>query len=427
MTGHSRRSLLAAAGTALTGTLAGCTSRLSDESSVEYDQSALADLPGDLPGVPAAEPVQPATAHLDAARQRVRSLLADTDLSRVPNAAVRDRLDRERASAREALAGESDGPTRVDALAGLTHPRSEAMFVYAGLAAFDSDLDERDLAARRDRRQREAAAIRDDYRYVGSPDAPAATLAEHARIVGWARTGVRILEENEHDRFENDVLHAAELAQDIEWGRAYAADARRLGEHHGSTLTDPVDYGDRFGRAADTLVDAVETHADAPDWETLTTGFDRDIEHTAAETLLEELARSRLAHAQNAVEDHDEGRPALAVVAGMQALAAARAFDAATEAVEDGSYGVPESVEPIATARTDAVAGLEELLDTAPASLARRLAGQVATQIHSADRRVQRRPVASPGRYLYAEYAIAAHLAAAAPAVVRRVGAAVED
>jgi hypothetical protein len=422
VTGRSRRSLLAAAGTGLVGTLAGCTSPLSDEQRVEYDESALAALPGELPSVPPAEPVQPTMAHLEAARERIRSLLADTDLSRVPNAAVRERLDREAASAREALSRESEDRTRVDAVEGLTHPRSEAMFVHAALAAFDDGLDERDLAERRERHRREATAVLDDYRYVGPPDAPVAALTQHARIVGWAGTGVRLLGEDEHQEFENRVLHAGELAGDVEWGRAYASDARRLGDHYRSTLSEPTDHGDRFGRAADTLVDAVETHAEAPDWETLTSGFDRDIEHTAAEILLEELARSRLAHAQNAVEDRDDGRPTLAVVGCLQTLAAERAFVDATDAVEAGAYGVPESVEPIADARTAAVEGLRTLLDTAPAPLARRLATQVAAQIRAADRRVERGRVGSPGDYLYAEYATAKHLAAAAPPAVRRVG-----
>ena len=421
MTGQSRRSLLAAVGTALTGTLAGCASLLSEERRIEYDESALADLPGELPSVPAAEPVQPTAEHLAAARERIRSLLND-DLSRVPNAAVRERLARERQSAREALSAASAEKTRVDAVEGLTHPRSEAMFVNAGLAAFDGTLAESDLAARRERHRREATALLDDYRYVGSPDAPAAALAEHARIVGWAETGVRLLGGDERQRFENEVLQTAELAKEIEWGRAYAADARRLDDHYRSTLSAPTDYGDRFARAADTLVEAVETHSEAPDWETLTTGFDRDIEHTAAETLLEELARSRLAHAQNAVEDRSDGRPTLAVVSCLQALVADRAFVDATEAVEDGSYGVPESVEPIAETRTAAVGALRTLLETTPEPLARWLATQVATQIRVADRRVERGRVGSPGDYLYAEYATAKHFAAAAPPAVRRVG-----
>jgi hypothetical protein len=422
VTEHSRRSLLAAAGTGLAGTLAGCTSPLSDEQRVEYDESALTALLTDLPSVPPAEPVQPTAGHVEAARERIRSLLADTDLSRIPNAAVRDRLDREAASARDPLSEASDERTRVDAVEGLTHPRSEAMFAHAGLAAFDGDLAERDLAERRERHRREATAMLGDYRYVGPPDTPIAALAQHARIVGWAGTGVRLLGEDEHQEFENRVLHTAELAKGIEWGRAYAADARRLDDHYRSTLSEPTDYGDRFTRTAATLVDGVETHAEAPDWEALTSGFDRDIEDTAAEILLEELARSRLAHAQNAVEDRDGGRPTLAVLGCLQTLAADRAFVDATDAVDDGAYGIPESVEPIADARTAAVEGLRTLLDTGPAPLARRLAAQVATQIRAADRRVERGRVDTPGDYLYAEYASAKHLAAAAPAAVRRVG-----
>lgn len=267
-----------------------------------------------------------------------------------------------------------------------------------------------------------ATAVLDDYQYVGPHDAPVAALTEHTRIVGWAGTGVRLLGEDEHQEFENTVLHAGELAGGIEWGRAYASDARRLGDHYRSTLSEPTDYGERFTRAADTLADAVETHAEPPAWETLTSSFDRDIEDTAAEILLEELARSRLAQAQNAVEDRDDGRPALAVVSSLQTLAADQALVDATAAVEDGAYGIPGSVEPIADARTAAAARLQTLLDTAPAPLARRLTARVATQIRAADRRVERGRIGSPGDYLYAEYVTAKHLAAAVPPAVRRVG-----
>jgi hypothetical protein len=425
--GHTRRSLVAAAGTALTGVLAGCSGLrpLSNETDVEYDDSALAEVPGDLPRVPAAIPVQPTTAHLDAARDRLRSLLDGTAVERVPNAAVRERLARERASAREALSQETTDTQPVDALAGLTYPRSEAMFVHAGLAAFDGDLDTDGLATRRDRHQRVATAFLDDYRYVGPPDASVATLAEHARIVDWARTGRRLLGPPEHAEYRNTVLHAAELAQGIEWGRAYADDARRLHTHHLSTLDDTRDYGDLFTRAADELVDALEPHTARPDLEALPGEFERDIEQTPAADLVEALARRRWSHAQSAVEDHEAGREALAVVAAVAALTAARAFTAATDAVEAGAYGVPESVEPIAAERTAAVEGLQTLLDSSPPPLARWLASQVASQIRRADDQI-RRPVTPPERYLYVEYALGHLIAAAAPPVVERVGAALD-
>ncbi|MFC5369102.1 hypothetical protein [Salinirubrum litoreum] len=425
MTDHGRRSLLATAGTALAGTLAGCSTLegLSSESTVEYDDSALAALPGDVPEVPAPEPVQPTPAHLEAARDRVRSSLAGTDLSRVPNAVVRQRLDRERDSARDALAADETGDSRVEALAGLTHPRAEAMFVQAGLAAFDGRLTATDLTARRDRQQREATAFLDDYRYVGSSGAPAETLAEHARIVEWATTGSRLLEPDQYYEYENTVLHRAELARDIEWGRAYAADARRLRDHYVSTLADTTDYTDRFAGVADGLVVEVETHAAAPDWETLTSDFERDIENTAAERLLEELARRRWSHAETAVEaDDDAGDDVLTISAAMHSLVADRAFAAVTEAVEAGAYETPESVDPIAAERTAAVEQLQTLLDTEPAPLASRLASRVATELGNADRQVRQERVSAPASYLYAEYALANQYAAAAPPVIRRVG-----
>lgn len=429
MTRRTRRSLLAATGSALTAVLAGCRglNPLSDEPPVEYDESALTSLPGGLPPVPSAAPVQPTTAHLGAARDRVRSLLSDADLARIPNEAVRAKLAREADSARTALArDEREQRSRVDAVAGLTHPRSEAMFVHAGLAAFDGDLTAADVDARRDRHHREAAAFLSDYRYVGPPDDPVGALAEHAQVVEWGHNGVRLTDSDQLQEYQNRVLHVAELAQGDEWGRAYAVDARRLSDHYVSTLADPYDYGTRFSRVAATLVADVEAHTAPPDREALTNGFERDIEDTAGETLLRELARNRWFGARNAVENRDAGRPALAVVASMRALAADRAFTAARDAVSGGAYGVPESVGPIEAERAAAVAGLRALLDTSPAPLARLLAATVANPVRTADRDIREGPISDPEDYLYAHYAIANHVGDAAPAVVRRVAGALD-
>lgn len=423
---RTRRSTLAAAAATLTSALAGCSGldRFSDETNVEYDRSAIAALPGDIPAVPPALPVQPTDAHLREARDRIRSLLADTDVSRVPNAVVREQLARERESARAALSTD-DEENRVEALAGLTHPRSEAMFVAAGLAAFDGALTPEDVAERRKRQHQDAESFLTDYAVVGPPGDPVGAFAEHARITGWGRTGARLTEPERRHEYQNTVLHVAELAQGVEWGRAYAVDARRLHERYTATLEDPHDYGERFASVAATLVDDVASHATPPDWETLTSDIERDIEREIADTpaaeLLEELARDRWVGAQEAVERHEDGHEIGAVGPAMRALTTDRAFTDAKSAVSDGAYGVPESVEPIAAERDAAVNGLRTLLDTAPKPLARRLATSVHDPIRDADRIAEEnRGPAGPD--LYAQYAVANHLAAAAPAVVRRVG-----
>ncbi|QLC34922.1 hypothetical protein EFA46_011720 (plasmid) [Halarchaeum sp. CBA1220] len=428
MTRRSRRALLAATGTALTGALAGCSSLnpLSGESGVEYDESAFAELPGDLPAVPAAEPVAPARADVVAARERLRSLLDDADVSRVPNEVVRDELARERESARDALT--EDAEASVDALAALTYPRSEAMFAHAGLAAFDGDLDASAVAARRERHRREAEAFLADYRYDGPPNDPAGALAEHARIEGWARTGARLIGDADRRReYENTVLHVAERASAVEWGRAYAADARRLRERYASTLDGPREYGRRFARVSGSLVADVESHASAPDWEAVTSGFERDVAGTPAERLLTDLASDRWSGARGAVAHRDAGRYAAAVVPAMRALAADRALADAEAAVAEGGYALPESVDPISAERTAAVEGLRALLDTAPTRLARRLAAYVRSSLRSADRYARDEHTSMPGRDLYAQYATANRFAAAAPAVVRRVGDALAE
>ena len=422
MTRLTRRALLAATGTALTGALAGCSrfNPLSSTSSVDYDESALADLPADLPRIPTTTPVQPPTEHVTSARDRIRSLLDAAELSRIPNEVVRRTLAREREYARDALT-QNDSGSRVESLAGLTNPRSEAMFVNAGFAAFEESLRPSDIAARRQRHRRDADAFLAEYAYVGPTDDPVAAFAEHASIAHWGQTGARIITADDYHEYENTVLHVAELAKDIEWGRAYASDARRLHDHYTATLDDTHDYEAQFASVANSLVDDVATHADESAREAVTNDINRNIENTAAEEVLQELGRWRWTAAQTAVQRHDTDQPVLAIAQAMRALTVDRALTTATDAVADGKYETPQSVEPIAAERTAAVNALRELLDSSPALLARRLAQSAYGPVRNADRQISEGSVSSPGRYLYAEYATANHYATAAPAVVKRV------
>lgn len=424
MSWKTRRSVLAGVGTALTGTLAGCNglTPLSGEATVEYDESDIAALPGDIPQVPSTIPVQPTDAHLTSARDRIRSLLDGADISQIPNTIVRDELAHERDSARGALSSDDTGESRVEILEGLTHPRSEAMFVHAGLAAFDDALTVEEITKRRERHHADAESFLSDYSHAGPSDDPIGAFVEHARITDWGYTGVRLTDSKSHREYENAVLHVAELAQDVEWGRAYAADARRLHEQYVSTLDDPHEYGVHFTNVAATLTDDIASHAAQPDWEALASEIERDISNTPGEKLLKELSKIRWTSAQNAVERRDAGRDVGAVIPALGVLAADRAFTDAKNAISDGAYGVPESVDPITAERTAAVDGLRALLDTAPKPIARLLASYVRAPLRNADRTADENPSGADGSDLYAQYAVANHFAAAAPPVVRHVG-----
>ena len=424
MSRQTRRSLLATVGTTVVSGLAGCSglNPFSEETAVEYDESEIAALPGEIPVVPPAMPVQPTDEHITSARNRVRSLLDDTDISRIPNAVVREKLARERESARSALSPDDTERTNVDALEALTHPRSEAMFVDAGFAAFDNALTKDDIQGRRERHHDDAELFLTDYSYVGPPDDPLGAFAEHARLTDWGYTGERMTEPEQHHEYENTILHVAELAQDVKWGRAYTADARRLHEHYTATLDDPCDYGERFANVATPLVDDIESYETSPDPDSLTSDIERDVSNTPGAKLLEELAKNRWIGAQDAVENHDNGHITGAIVSAMRAITADRAFTEVEDAVSDSAYGVPESVDAIAAERAVAVDGLRVLLDTSPEPLARRLAIYVRNPIRNADITVEERTVPVDETDLYVDYTLANRFAAAATAVVRRVG-----
>ncbi|GGN08648.1 hypothetical protein [Halarchaeum nitratireducens] len=424
--GVGRRGFLTATGAALAASLAGCGGRFGGgDPAPDYDVDALAATLDPLPDVPVAVPVQPSREHVSAARERVRALL-DGDVSRVPNAVVRDRLAAEREDARDALA---DSPSsRLDAVSGLAHPRGEAMFVRAGLAAFDGDLTRSDVAARRERVTGALDAFEANRRYVGGDD-PVAALVEHVEIGSWRADAHSVLASTVPDAHdpENDVLGVAEHAKDVEWGRATLADARRLAARYRGTLSDPVDYGGRFAAAAAALADALPDDATArPDFDAAGTTIERGIADTAAATLLRELRRSRWQNATDVAEERSAGRSPLAVASAMRALVEGAALADATAAIRDGAYARPDAIDVIAAEREAAVDALRTLREDGPAPLASRVASSVRARMRWADRDVRDgvddRSLADD---VYADYAYAHRVAAAAPPVLDRVADAV--
>lgn len=299
------------------------------------------------------------------------------------------------------------------------------MFVAAGLAVFRGEITAEDIAARRERHHADAESFLADYSHVGPPDDPVGAFVQHARITDWGYTGRRITEPKSRPEYQNTVLHVAELAQNAEWGRAYAADARRLHDRYASTLDDEREYGAQFRTVAATLADGVSSHATPTDPEALTSDIGRDVSGTPGGKLLGELSKIRWTSARNAVERRDAGRDVGAVIPALGASTADRAFTDARAAVEDGAYGVPESVDLIAAERAAAVDGLRALLDTPPGPIANRLAGYARTPLRNADRTADESPGDADGSDRYAQYAVANRLAAAAPPVVRRAGEAI--
>ncbi|GGM62410.1 hypothetical protein J2752_001518 [Halarchaeum rubridurum] len=425
----SRRGVLAATGAALTASLAGCGGLLGgDEAPPDYDADALAATLDPLPDAPVGVPVQPSREHVADARERVRTLRAG-DVSRVPNAVVRDRLAEKSESAREALAEQSSN--RLDAVSGLAYPRGEAMFVHAGLAAFDGELTAADVAARRERVTAALAAFESERRYVGGDD-PVAALVEHVEIGSWRADAASVLSSTEPDALDprNDVLRVGTRAKDVEWGRAALADARRLAAHYRGTLAEPVDHRGRFAAAAAALAGALPADVtDRPDLNDVGAGMDREIAGTAAATLLRDLRRSRWRHATDVADERDAGRYPLAVTAAMHALVEEAALADARAAIRDGAYARPETVDAIAAERDAAVGALRELRQTGPEPLASRIAASVHARLRWTDRDVRDARDGVSDGYLaddvYADYGYARRVAAAAPPVLERVADAV--
>jgi hypothetical protein len=250
----TRRGVLALAGASA---IAGCSSidSVGGGGEATIDAYNLPDVQRDEEReapVPPSVPVDIAASHFDAARERVRSLLAmlPTPLGpdEIPNGHIRQHLTDAASDASDGLDEARTARTGLLALRSLRSARENARYAAAGWSVVESG---RTAAPLRDEHSRTVSAARktrQGHEYVGTDPVRAALV--HARI----ETGLeRANDMDVMPREESELLSVAEWGETAESAQAYLSDARHVQAQFAASL--PADVG----IIGPTLTDAAET------------------------------------------------------------------------------------------------------------------------------------------------------------------------
>ena len=207
--------------------------------------------------MPPSVPVDIATSHFDAARERVRSLLATLPTpfgpDEIPNGHVRKHLTDAASTASDSLGEARTARTELLALRELRSAREHARYAAAGWSVVDSGRTEAPFREEHSETVLAAREARQAHEYVGTDPVRAALV--HARIeTGLQRAG----ETDGTPRTDSELLAVAEWGERAESAQAYLSDARHVRSQFEATLpTDVGTLGPTLTGAAETLLAAV--------------------------------------------------------------------------------------------------------------------------------------------------------------------------
>lgn len=394
MTRRSRRRVLAATGTAITAALAGCggvSESLAggDDDTVTYDQAALTDLAErSFPRPPAAFPVSIPSSAFDRHRSRIRTLLDEVPTSpALPNGALSAKLSERRSEVTErfrSLSGgsaeQSDGSesesaldraTPRERLEDLRSVRTDAAGLNAAYRAATGEIDLQRLRSRRETVRSALDEFRRSWTYAGA--SPLDALVVHNAIEDLVmdvryslRDGASLPERPRDAPFE-----VRQFAASVEDARATLADAELFRTIHRESAAEPTSYRETIRKTAEQLSEQYEitaAHADIHEYtQSEEPPFDRSIEGTPAGELYQ-YAREHVGE-EFIREPTLSRQPANRSLEAAVGLAGIYTFRSVVEGIRAGSYGVPDSVGPIAEAYTDAVDALRMVWEGEPRAL----------------------------------------------------------
>ena len=389
--GASRRDLLAACGASLAA-LAGCSGvDAGPGSALRFDPDRVADVAAmPVPEPPTGFPVEVTDAmvetHLERARERLDAVPPSPA---VPNGEVAERLARDRARVREAVAAvpgsSSGGPGR---LRRARHVRADAAEVAAAYRAATGRLEPAAVEEAREALRADRLAFEEDWAYRGA-DAVGA-LVVHAEVESLLETARRRADAWPPVAAEpvDDPFQAGAAVRGVEAARAALLDARRLDEHHLAGVDEPVSFRAGFTVVAHRLEHRTR-YARHRVQEFLErgpneAGFGRSLDGTPALHLYRRARRPAEGLVDRFDRERRAGRYASATLAGTRALGALRAFEAAIDAIDEDAYTSRVSVDDLATARERAVAALRDAWSTPPAVLSVAVTGLVRDAIRHA-------------------------------------------
>ncbi|MGB9951441.1 hypothetical protein ACOZ4F_03440 [Haloarcula marismortui] len=374
----TRRGMLALAGASA---IAGCGSFGTTGSEPTIDAYDLPDVRRNEElesPVPPSVPVDVAASHFEAARERVRSLLATlpTPLGpdEIPNGHVRQHLTDAASTASDGLDEARTARTELVALRELRSAREHARYAAAGWSV--ADRGRTDAPFREEHSQTVLAAreAMQAHEYVGTDPVRAALV--HARI----ETALQRANETDgRPRADSELLAVAEWGERAESAQAYLDDARHLGSQFEAAL--PDDSGTLepvLTAGAQTLLAAVRDRRE--DLPPEGTAGDR----TPGRMVLEDLRWE----AENGTSGLSEAiGPASAVVDATGRLARFRALERMETRREAGELARPTDAAAVRDIRRTARDALTAALESsAPSELVRTVLVDAGYEVMSADR-----------------------------------------
>ena len=388
----TRRDALAAAGAVALGSLAGCSGRESeprfwdDPPSLDVERVPR-EFDEPVPDPPRLVPVDVEPAVEDAFAGRVDRLLSPIPepltASRLPNAEIREQIERERAAASEALPSPEESPAPLRVAERYATARGHAATAVGTWAAVTVEGGPTAVTADVGTVRRRASETLEEL--PGSAADPAAGAAVYGPIERWYDGSRRraLVGGNAGAASKVNPLRTGEAIGDVERVQSYVEAGRYLRDRYRDSLADPVsvaeplrreaervgaEIGDRLrelhGRDTDRLRSNPGTEAflddrpvppDAPSVSLLSTATYRTFEDLRFDPV--------------PVDDYEPDHPATAFTRTLLARVRFRGLDAVASRIEDGEAMFPDGSEAVGAAREAAIgaaatlAGSENPLD----------------------------------------------------------------
>lgn len=317
-------------------------------------------------------PVEIPDARFRAHETRTRELFAAVPRSPdIPNAAVVQRIQRERSHLQERLDDDLEGDTPRERLGEWRYRRSDAAEVWGAYHAATNAYAAGDFHARYDRLRAAYTAFEGAWDYRGSE--PASALVVHRHLEELVSRGTDAVLST--GPYPSDppaaVFEAGRMVRAHERAEATLEDARAIRTHFLATQSDHRPWRLPFAHAM-TALD--ETRVERPPdryeraLEEGPSALDVDLEHGPAAAAFEQARRAATfdREVRAARDQHD---PATGVLAAAHTRRARRAFRTTADAITRGTVDWPADLASIRALRDETVDALTTAWTTTPRPL----------------------------------------------------------
>jgi hypothetical protein len=357
-----RRELLALSGSLGLASLAGCLDRLPGSGPETLDGDALAGVAdAETPEVSETLPVDIGASFIadqrGVAEAKLDSVPAPFDETAIPNGVIRERMNGEYETAREAIRASSGAGTAYERLDRATHARTSAHEVQAAWRAIEGEATVDDLRESRSTVGADVDALVSRWEYVGDDPVRAAIVhAEIEREIRGARNWLSF-RERELEYAADQPLDFADLAAAVERARIAVAVASYYFDQFRESLAREEHLRERFAAVRDAFDERIRTRGESLPEETEdpTSLVDREVERTAGVIALDDILRDARWRIKDRGDERDEPSLASAALGATETFVYLRAFETLRERIEEGDDVAVDDVEDVADLRADAV------------------------------------------------------------------------